>query len=149
MILLMRQYYPLFPIDTVNRQFFEVRCRQYHIHLAALRGAHDLDAEPCRQACWMLNRFIELHHEVDVAAPGSVVNARPEQPDIGLFAENLGSGRLDDIDFVLIQSHVRSCRQVGHGGCTLGGYTGYLSSQALSNTGKTHEKSYTARMSAR
>src|SRR5690554_3617733 len=66
---LMDQYNPLLSSDTMNRQFFEVRCRQYHIHLATLRGAHDLDAEPGRQARRVLNRLIEIHHEVDIAAP--------------------------------------------------------------------------------
>src|SRR5690554_359088 len=36
---------------------------------------------------------------------GKRFNAGAEEPDLGVFAEDLGSGRLDDIDFVLIQSH--------------------------------------------
>lgn len=94
----MTKYYSLFPSYTVNRQFFEVRCRQYHIHLAALRGAHDLDAEPGRQACWMLNRFIELHHEVDIAALGGVIKAGAEEPDNGPFATVFGNHCLDGIN---------------------------------------------------
>ncbi len=101
----MGQYNPLLSSDTVNRQFFEVGGCQYHIHLATLRGAHDLDAKPGRQARRVLNRFIELHHEVDITAFGSVIKAGAEEPDDGAFAENLGSGRLDGIDFVLIQTH--------------------------------------------
>lgn len=55
-------------------------------------------------------------HQVDVAAPGSVVNARAEEPDLGLLAEDIGSGRLDDNDFVLIQSHGSALEDLIEGG---------------------------------
>src|SRR5690554_71087 len=95
---LMDQYNPLLSSDTMNRQFFEVRCRQYHIHLATLRGAHDLDAEPGRQARRVLNRLIEIHHEVDIAAPGGVIEAGAEEPDDGPFATVFGNHCLDSIN---------------------------------------------------
>lgn len=94
----MRQYDSLFPSDTVNWQFFEVGCCQYHIHLATLRGAHDLDAEPGRQARRVLNRFIELHHEVDITAFGSVIKAGAEEPDDGAFAADVSHHCLDGIN---------------------------------------------------
>ena len=94
----MRQYDSLFPSDAVNRQCFEVGCCQYHIHLAALRDTHDLDAQPGRQPRWMLNCFIKLHHEVDIATFGGVIKAGTEEPDDRAFTAYVSHHCLDSIN---------------------------------------------------
>ncbi|MGM0927686.1 MAG: hypothetical protein ACQEXC_14870 [Pseudomonadota bacterium] len=46
----------------------------------------------------MLNRFIELHHEVDIAALGGVIEAGAEEPNDGPFATDVSHHCLDSID---------------------------------------------------
>jgi hypothetical protein len=100
----------------VNRKTLQPGCLQQNIDLLLAELHDDSPFEARTVPGRVIDGLGDRDHQVDVAAPGSVVNARAEEPDLGLFAENLGRSSLDGIDFVLIQTHSSALEDLIEGG---------------------------------
>src|SRR5690554_782215 len=89
----------------MDRETLQPRSIQQNIDLLLAELHDDRPFETRTVPGRVLNGLGNSDHQVDVATPGSVINAGSEETDLGFFAKYFRGGRLDDINFVLIQTH--------------------------------------------